>query len=113
MEFTAKYKYADMSPRKVRLVADLIRGKHVNDALQVLRATNKRASFLIDRTLRSAIANADESMEADMDQLHVKAVWIDPGPIRKKWWPRARGRATPIRGRTSHINIVLDDGKEK
>jgi large subunit ribosomal protein L22 len=104
MEFTAKYKYADMSPRKVRLVADLIRGKHVNDALQVLRATNKRASFLIDRTLRSAIANADESMEA---------VWIDPGPIRKKWWPRARGRATPIRGRTSHINIVLDDGKEK
>jgi len=111
MEFTAKYRHAHMSARKLRVVADMVRGKHVNDALQVLRVTNKRASYMIDKVLRSAVANADESLEADMDNLRIKEVSVDSGPYRVKWRPAARGRAAPIRARTSHINVVLDDGK--
>jgi large subunit ribosomal protein L22 len=109
MQFTAVYRYATIAPGKVRGVADLIRGKHVNDALQILRAANKRGASMVDKVLRSAIANADQSLEADMESLHVSQVWVDEGPMRRKWWPRARGRAVLIRKRSSHINVVLDD----
>ena len=111
MKFTATYRHADISHRKVRDVVDLIRGKHVNDALQILRMTHKRASYVVDKALRSAIANADQSLEADMENLWVKEVQADQAPVRKRWRPRARGRATPINKRTSHIRIVLDDMK--
>lgn len=109
MEFTAKHRYAKISARKARPVVDLIRGKHVNDAMQILRRTNKRASAMVDKVLRSAIANADESLEADMENLRVKEVRVDEGPTRKRYRPRARGRATPERRRTSHISIIVDD----
>lgn len=109
MEFTAKYRYAKISARKVRDVLDLIRGKHVEDAIQILRQTNKRATSMIDKTLRSAIANADESLEADMENLSVKVATADEGPTRKRFRPRARGRVGPERHRSSHITIVLDD----
>ncbi len=109
MEFNAKHRYAKISARKARPVADLVRGKHVNDAMQILRQTNKRASQMVDKVLRSAIANADESLEAEMDDLWVKEIRVDEGPTRKRHRPRARGRATPERRRTSHISIVLDD----
>ena len=111
MEFRASHRYADISARKARLVIALVRGKYVNDALQILRSTPNRASTMVDKVLRSAIANADESLEAQMDRLRVKEAWADGGPTRRKWRPRARGRATPIRSRHSHINIVLDDGQ--
>jgi len=111
MKFTSRYRYADISPRKIKPVADLIRGKHVNDALQILRATTRKASFLVDKALRSAVANADESLEADMEGLRVKEVRVDEGPRRYKWHARARGQAVAIRSRSSHINIVLDDGQ--
>ena len=111
MEFNAKHRRAEISASKARLVVDLIRGKHVNDALQILRNTNKRASYVVDKVLRSAIANADQSLEADMEKLWVKEAWVDEGPTRRKWWPKARGRAAPIRARSSHICIVLDDGR--
>jgi large subunit ribosomal protein L22 len=111
MEFSAKHRYANMSPRKLRQVADLVRGKHVNDALQILRRTNKRASAMIDKVLRSAITNADESLEADMENLRVKESYVNEGPTRKRWRFRARGRADQELHRTSHINIVLDDGQ--
>lgn len=111
MEFVASHRYAPISPRKARLVIDLVRGKHVNDALQILRGTPKRASYLVDRVLRSAMANADQSLEASMEELRVARAWADPGPTRKKWRAAARGRWVTIRGRTCHINIVLDDGQ--
>lgn len=109
MEYTAKYRFAKMSARKVREVLELIRGKHVEDAMQILRQTNKRASVMVDKTLRSAVANADESLEADMDNLWVKKAVADEGPTRRRFRPRARGRATIERRRSSHITIVVDD----
>jgi large subunit ribosomal protein L22 len=114
MEFTARHRNAPLSPRKARLVVDLIRGKHVNDALQALRATPKRSSYFIDKVLRSAMANADQSLEADMDRLRVSRAWVDKGPIGRrgrKWRARARGRAAIIERPTCHINVVLDDGQ--
>ncbi len=111
MQFIARYRYAGISPRKVKGVVELIRGKHVNDALQVLRNTHKRASYMVDKTLRSAMANADQSLEADMENLWVREAHVDAGPIHRKWRLRARGRASPVRRRLSHIYIVLDDGQ--
>lgn len=115
MEFVARHRYAPLAAQKARLVIDLVRGKHVNDALQVLRATPKRASYFIDKVLRSAMANADQSLEADMEALKVARAWVDEGPDKgpahRKWRPRARGRATIIRSRSCHINIVLDDAQ--
>ncbi len=109
MQYRASYRFARISARKVRDVLELIRGKHVEDAIQILRQTNKRASVMIDKTLRSAIANADESLEADMDNLIVKEALADEGPTRRRFRPRARGRATIERRRSSHITIVVDD----
>ncbi len=109
MEYRAKYRFAKMSARKVREVLDLIRGKHVEDAMMILRQVNKRAAVMVDKTLRSAIANADESLEADMDNLIVKEAVADEGATRKRYRPRARGRATIERRRSSHITIVVDD----
>jgi len=111
MEFVARHRYAPLTARKARLVVDLIRGKHVNDALQLLRATPKRASYYVDKVLRSAMANADQSLEADMDELKITQAWVDGGPMRKKWKPRSRGRAAAVRTRTCHIHVVLDDGR--
>jgi large subunit ribosomal protein L22 len=111
MEFRASHRHAPISARKARLVVDLIRGKHVNDALQILRRTPKRASHMVDKVLRSAMANADQSLEAEMDQLEVKQAWVDEGPTRRKVRAVARGRAHIERGRTSHINVILDDGQ--
>ncbi|KPK65615.1 MAG: hypothetical protein AMK73_02405 [Planctomycetes bacterium SM23_32] len=111
MQFVARHRRAPISARKARLVVDLIRGKHVNDALQILRSTSKRASYFVDRVLRSAMANADQSLEADMDNLKVAEAWVDEGPTQRKWKPRPRGRAVTIRSHTCHINLVLDDGQ--
>jgi len=111
MEFSASHRHAPLSARKARLVVDLIRGKHVNDALQILRSTPKRAAYFVDKVLRSAMANADQSLEAEMDQLRVARAWVDEGRTMRKGQARARGRGVIIRGRTCHINIVLDDGQ--
>jgi len=111
MEFVARHKGAPISARKTRLVVDMIRGKHVNDALQILRSTPKRAAYFVDRVLRSAMANADQSLEADMEQLRVSRAWVDGGPMRRRWRAGARGRWAPERRRSCHINIVLDDGQ--
>jgi large subunit ribosomal protein L22 len=111
MEFRASHKYAPVSARKARLVIDLIRGKHVNDALQILRAAPQKTASLADKVLRSAMSNADQSLEADMDNLRIARAWVDEGPTFKKGWPRARGRMVLIRGRRCHIHIVLDDGQ--
>jgi large subunit ribosomal protein L22 len=112
MNFKASCKYVRISPRKVRYVVDLIRGKSVNHALEALRLTHKRASYFIDKTLRAAIAGANEKQDVDMDSLYIREIYVDGGPARKWFQPRARGVSTMIKKRTSHIFLVLSDGKK-
>jgi large subunit ribosomal protein L22 len=105
---TAKLRHLRISPRKVRLVADLIRGKNVEDALNILQFTNKRSSIPLARLLKSAVANADQQDGVNVDRLFVKTITVDGGPTIKRFRPRAMGRATPILKRTSHVFVALD-----
>ena len=111
METKALTRNVRISPRKARLVADLIRGKQVEEALLILRFTPKKASSIFAKTLRSAIANATDTQNVDPDELYVKSVYVDGGATLKRFTPRAHGRATPIRKRTSHFTVVVDEGR--
>ena len=104
----ATHRYARVSPRKARLVMDLIRGQRVNVAQDILRFTNKGSSQLIDRVLRSAIANANEQ-EADVRTLYVTEAKVDPGPYFRRWRPKDRGRAHPIAKRMSHLMVAVQE----
>jgi large subunit ribosomal protein L22 len=107
MEVKATAKFVRISPRKARLVVDMIRGVEVNKALDQLMFMNKRASLPVGKLVKSAIANAVNNLELKRDNLYIKEIKVDEGPTLHRWMPRARGRATPIRKRTSHIKIVL------
>lgn len=110
IEAIAKARYAKVSPQKARLVADLIRGKTVNQALSILMTVPKKASRIIETTLDSAVANAVQKAgenRLDVDKLFISDITVDGGPITMRWRPRARGRATKIRHRTSHISITI------
>jgi len=107
MEVRAVGKYLRISPHKARLVADMVRGKPVAEALTVLKFTAKKSSRLINKTLRSAVANAENNQTIDVDNLYVKRIFIDDGPRLKRFRPRAMGRATSILKRMSHITVVL------
>jgi large subunit ribosomal protein L22 len=109
MEARAVTKYLRIAPNKARLVADLIRGKRVAEALTVLRFTPKKAARFINKTLRSALASAENTKKMDIDNLIVKTIYVDKGPVLKRFQPRAMGRATPILKRTSHVTVVLSD----
>lgn len=99
-----------MPPRKASLVADLIRGKNVNEAVSILSFTRKKSAGLFQGLLKSAIANAEENHKVvDIDDLYIKTVLVDCGTVWKRQMPRARGMATPIRKRTSHLTIVLNE----
>jgi large subunit ribosomal protein L22 len=111
METKAITRHVRMSPRKARLVAGLIRGKQVEEALQILRFTPKKAASILAKTLSSAIANATDTQNVDPDDLYVKRAYIDGGATLKRSMPRAHGRATPIRKRTSHFTVIVDEGK--
>lgn len=111
-EWVASYRYAPMSAKKVRLVTELIAGRDVQDALDVLTFTNKRAAVHVKKLLQSAIANADEQ-EADVDNLYVDEARVDQAGRRigtKAWHPKDRGRAHPIRKEASHIHITISEG---
>ena len=96
------------SPRKVRMVADMIRGRSVDDALSILRLQQRKAAKMLTKVLGSAIANATENEKADADKLVVTSVNIDGGPVSKRWMARSMGRANRILSRTSHVTIVVD-----
>ncbi|MDR4508859.1 MAG: 50S ribosomal protein L22 [Candidatus Brocadiaceae bacterium] len=113
MEFRACHRFARISPRKARYVIDLVRGKSVNDALRILRATHKRSSCMIDKVIRAALAAANENLSVDVDSLHVVRAMADGGPTRKWHRTRARGMSTSILKRTSHITIVLSEKTKK
>ena len=96
------------SPRKVRVVADMIRGRPVADARSILRMQRRKAAEMLTKVLGSAIANAAENDKADADLLVVKAVAIDGGPVQKRWMARSMGRANRIIKRTSHVTVTVD-----
>ena len=107
----AKANYIRISPQKVRLVADLVRGKAVAEALTVLQTQPKRAGRILLKLLRSAVANAEQRQDLDVDTLVVKTIMVDSGPTLKRFRPRALGRATPIRKRTSKILVELAEAE--
>jgi large subunit ribosomal protein L22 len=113
MEVKAKARYIRMSPRKVRLVVDLIRGLNVQDAKAQLSFSKKAAAEPVLKLLNSAIANATNNFNMNANDLYVKTIMVDGGPILKRWRPRAFGRAGAIRKRTSHINIALASRAEQ
>ena len=108
MPFKATHKFARIAPRKARLVLDLIRGRDVDDALALLKFSKKRAAVLVDKVVRSAVANAGEQ-EADTGALFVKEAWADPGPTMKRFQPKDRGKAYSIQKKTSHLVVSLDE----
>jgi len=109
MEALAKHKFARISPQKARLVADQVRGKSVDQALEILAFSNKKAAELIKKVLESAIANAEHNEGADIDDLSVAKIYVDEGPTMKRIMPRAKGRADRILKRSSHITVVVAD----
>jgi large subunit ribosomal protein L22 len=104
----AEARFVRTSPRKVRLVVDLIRGKQTDEALNVLRYTPKASARTVAKVLNSAIANAAQQPDVNTDELYVKEAWVNEGPTMKRVRPRAMGRAVIIRKRMCHIKIVLD-----
>lgn len=109
---TAKLNHLRMAPRKVRLMATVIKGLSVNDAEAQLAVNPKRASEPVLKLLRSAIANAVNNAKMDASKLIVKEIRVDGGPMLKRWLPRAQGRATPIQKKSSHITIVLEESEK-
>jgi large subunit ribosomal protein L22 len=114
MEASAKLRYLRITPRKVRVVADLIRGKNVNQALAQLAFVEKRAAEPVAKLLRSAVANAEQHAKdkaLDVDTLRVKELMVDQGPSLRRYMPRAMGRAFKILKKTSHISLTISDEK--
>ncbi len=109
MEVRSTYKYARISPKKARDVAREIQGLAVSDAIDTLNFTPKKAAFLIGKTLKSAVANAENNHDLAADSLHVKEANVSEGPSFRRLKPRARGSASAIKKRTSHIYIILTD----
>lgn len=109
MEVKASLRYARVGAQKARLVADVVRGKDVNEAVKLLTFMNKKTAVMLKKLIESAVANADYKKTIDVDNLYVKSVWVDGGPVLKRFRPRAQGRATGVRKKTSHINVVLDE----
>lgn len=117
MEIKAKVKHVKISPRKMRLVATLVRGAKVGEALNQLSFSSKNAAKPVEKLVKSAIANAENSYDLEKDNLFIKEIIVNEGQTLHRWAPKARGRATPIRKRTSHVDIVLaelvDSGDKK
>jgi len=113
MQVKAHARFIRMSPRKVRLVIDLIRGARVEKAQTQLRFANKAAAEPVLKLLNSAIANAVNNFQLNKDDLKIVSITADEGPILDRWQPRAHGRAMPIRKRSSHISIILEAVEQK
>lgn len=113
MQITAKLRYLRIAPRKVRLVADLIRGKSVKEAQSILDFSSKKAAGPIKKLLKNSIANNKSNFQLDQDSLYISKITVDEGPKLKRWRPRARGKAAEIQKKTSHISLVLEGKKKK
>jgi large subunit ribosomal protein L22 len=109
MEYRAKHRFADMSPRKIRPFASLIRGRRADEALELLRFLPNRSARLLEQVLKSALGNAEDRGARDLDDLVVVESCVDGAPMLKRIMPRARGTAYPIKRRLSHIRVTLSD----
>ena len=109
MEAKATAKYVHISARKAGQVCDLVRGKDVNEALAILKFTSRYASEAISKVIKSAAANAENNHEMDADKLSIAHIVANQGPTMKRFMPRAQGRATEIRKRTSHIEVIVKE----
>ena len=109
MEARAVAKYIRVSPQKARLVVDLVRGKKIDEAKKILQFTRKYSAGIINKVLKSAVANAKQNPNIDESILYVKDIFVDQGPSLKRWRARAQGRAAAIKKRMSHITIILDE----
>ena len=109
---TATAKTIRIAPRKVRLVTDLIRGKSRGEAISILKFTPRSASPAVEKVLMSAIANAEHNYDLDLENLFVSEAFVNEGPTMKRFRPRAKGSASPINKRTSHITIVVSEKEE-
>ena len=115
MDFQASHMYAKTTARKARYVVDLIRGMPVDHALDTLKFVHRRAARLVEKVIRSALANAEQNVEVDIESLYISKALVDEGPLlgmRPRWRPISRGRAVPIRKRLSHIRIILSTTEE-
>jgi large subunit ribosomal protein L22 len=112
MQVAAKLFGVRISPQKARLVADQVRGMKVGSANSLLQFSNKRAAGIVRKVLLSAIANAENNNGADVDDLKVSRIFVDEGPVMKRMHPRAKGRGARILKRTSHITVVVGDGRK-
>ena len=111
METRAITRHIRITPRKARLVVDLIRGKRVEEAIGILELNVRRACGIVVKTLKAAIANAEATQNVDVDALYVTAAFVDAGRTQKRFLPRAHGRATRVVKRSSHVTIVVDEKK--
>lgn len=109
METRAATKFIRVSPRKIRLVMDQVRGRKVEEALNILSFAPQKGARILKKLINSAVANAEQNSNVDVDSLYVKRLYADEGPTMKRWRPRAQGRATRINKRTSHLTIIVDD----
>ena len=106
---SAKLSHVRLGPQRARLVVDLIRGKHVAEALDILKNSDKKTAPILRKLIWSAISNAKTTASVDIDELFIKRAWVDEGRTLRRSLPRAQGRATPIRKRHSTITVVLDE----
>jgi large subunit ribosomal protein L22 len=109
MEARAVARYVKISPQKAGLIMDEVRGKKVDEALRALSFSPKKGARLLKKLINSAVANAEANKDIDVDTLFIKRIFADQGPVMKRFRPRAMGRATGIRKRTSHLTVILDE----
>ena len=109
METRAAAKFIRVSTRKIRLVMDQVRGRKVEEALNILSFAPQKGARILKKLINSAVANAEQNSDVDVDLLYIKRVYADEGPTMKRWRPRAQGRATRINKRTSHLTIIVDE----
>jgi len=109
MKSSAVAKYVRISPRKVRLIMDEVRGKKVEEALSLLTFAPQKGARLLKKLIDSAVANAQHNTDVDVDNLYIEKIFADEGPVLKRFRPRAMGRATRIRKRSSHMTVILDE----
>jgi len=109
MEITAKARFVRISPQKIRLVMGQVRGKKAEEALNLLSFAPQRGARILKKLVDSAVANAQQNADMDVDSLYIAKVYADAGPTLKRWRPRAQGRATRIRKRTSHLTVILGE----
>lgn len=112
MEAKAVARHVRIAPRKVRAVVDQIRGKDVAEAFAILRFIPRRGSRIVEKVLRSAVANATHNYDLDETRLYVSSTYVDHGPTMKRWMARARGMASPILKHTSHVTVVVREREE-